>query len=562
MKSRYLSVSILVIFQGLFLTTAASAQLALNSWVPAQFVQAGIIQDATLNAAPIKAGDKPGGTLTINGIKMIVPDNSVIQMPANTLQWADLFNPLVSKPVYDPAIPAPLPASPTIPAGKTGLALMDNPTQVAGTSPWLPLNATVLGNIDVKNAKGYGADAYIVGLILPINQDLGNTGAGFITWIDYAKGRFEVGGTLGVPKTGTLIEINDPLGRYGIAHSPDPRWSVDSDNPTVTAGNGYPMGLPKVAPAGGKTFPAVGEVGDPDRPYYNRPLNQPLGAFGLDPFQQPNVPLITYTLPAAAAPNAAGKTTPDPWKQAPLMRGDYVIYSGVQCKLNPTLPLDPLKPMNQQTYISANTVSAVNLAIYTTPGTIPCYVHLEKMVIGTGAPSVTLPIRPNIGIQGNQTIPLLEPKNNIVIRGFCTDSTQLVDIYAVGVNPKTGAEGPRLLGTVLPSPGVGGARQAGIKGLFRFEINKGNFLPVTRAYMAISRNGTIHVPNQTGNIVPPQGGLLSGQYHAPMFTFEFVEPQPGFPVIPFNFETMPFLTQGEGGNTGFGQLNPFPPWVP
>ncbi len=65
-------------------------------------------------------------------------------------------------------------------------------------------------------------------------------------------------GKLNTPGTGTIVEINDPLGRYGFAHSPDPRFTADTDNPTVTSGNGYPMGIPTVAP------PAI----DPDRPLY------------------------------------------------------------------------------------------------------------------------------------------------------------------------------------------------------------------------------------------------------------------------------------------------------
>ena len=83
---------------------------------------------------------------------------------------------------------------------------------------------------------------------MPIAQEIANGGVGFITAIDYAKGRFEVNGTLNTLGTGTIVEINDPVGRYGLAHSPDPRFTADTDNPTVTSGNGYPMGIPTVAP--------------------------------------------------------------------------------------------------------------------------------------------------------------------------------------------------------------------------------------------------------------------------------------------------------------------------
>ena len=547
----------LVVATGLLWAVSANAQVptVLNANVPAGFGQLSYIQAATLDTP----GDpNSGGTLTMNGIKMIVPRNSVVQMPANTLRWADLFDTAVNGPIYDTA---GVPAEPTltIPAGTTGLALLDNPGQTLGTSPFLPFNANVLGNIDLKNATGHGAGAYIVGLILPINQDLGNGGAGFITCIDYAKGRFEVGGTLsstgrcGTVASGTVIEINDPLGRYGWAHSPDTRWSVDPDNPTIAAGNGYPMCLPRFAP------PTI----DPDCPLYNRPLN-----LTGDPFLPLGTPLQVITMPASAAP---GLTRPDPWKQAPLMVGDYVAYGGVLYKNNPSAALNPAVPINQQTYISANTVAPDKVEVITAPcpsGTTPpctatvgpAYVALERMVIGTGGTSITVLPNATLGITGG-TIPLPEPRNNITVVGFVTDSTQLVDIFAVDIDGG-GNEVHRLLGTVLPEPGFPGGR--GNKGRFRFDVGKANFLGNrTRVYMAQSHHGTVQVPNQTqGTIHPPQGGLLSGQYHAPMFTFQFADAPPGFPVIPQNFNSMPFLVNGEAGNPSAGGLVPFPPFCP
>ena len=555
-----LKVTIVLVFaMGLLWATGANAQFltVLNSNVPAGFGQAGYIQTATL-------GSDGGGTLTMNGITMIVPANSVVQFPANTLQWADLFDSKVfQKPVYDTTgVPTEtnLSITCTPPATTcTGLALLDNPAQTAGMSPYLPFNANVLGNIDTKNVTGLGVNTYIVGLILPIGQDLGNGGAGVITSIDYAKSRFEVGGQLNTSGTGTLIEINDPSGRYGWAHSPDPRWSVDPDNPTITAGNGYPMCIPRVAP------PKI----DLSCPLFNRPLN-PSGA-GQDPFLQPGAPLMVVNMPASKKP---GTTKPDPWKEAPFMIGDFVAYAGVMYKNDPSAPIDPAKPWNQQTYISANTVGADKVALYTAPcatgteqctGSVgPAYMQLARMVIGTGGATPGTNVLPNanLGIIGGQ-IPLLEPKNNIVITGFVTDSTQLVDIMAADIDPNNGNETDRVLGTVLPEPGilVGGVGR-GNKGRFRFEVGKGSFGNRTRVYLAESHHGLVQVPNQHGTIKPSQGGLKSGQYHAPMFTFFFPDAPPGFPIIPQNFDSMPFLTQGEGGNLSNGPLAPFPPFCP
>jgi hypothetical protein len=308
---------------------------------------------------------------------------------------------------------------------------------------------------------------------------------------------------------------------------------------------------------------------DLDCPIFNRPLN-PSGA-GQDPFLQPGAPLMVVNMPPSKAP---GTTKPDPWKEAPFMIGDFVAYAGILYKNDPNSPINPAVPWNQQTYISANTFGADKVALYTAPcasgkekctGSVgPAYMQLARMVIGTGGATPGTNVLPNasLGITGGQ-IPLPEPKNNIVITGFVTDSTQLVDIFAADINPNTGVETHRLLGTVLPEPGVvvGGAGR-GNKGRFRFEVGKGSFGNRTRVYLAESHHGLVQVPNQHGKIKPPQGGLKSGQYHAPMFTFFFPDAPPGFPIIPQNFDSMPFLTQGEGGNPSAGPLDPFPPFCP
>jgi hypothetical protein len=547
---------VLVLATGLLWSTGVNAQVTVNSNVPPGFGQAGYIEAATVDNF---ADPNSGGTLTMGGVKMIVPANSVLQFPANTLKWRDLFDPTVSAPVNDVA--------PIIRAGRTGLALLDNPAQARGVSPYLPFNAIVAGNIDVKGTTA-PPGTYIVGLIVPVGQDLGNGGQGFITFIDYAKGRFEVGGTMGKQNTGTVIEINDPTGRYGLPHSPDPRWSVDNENPTIASGNGYPMCVPRVAP------PSI----DADCPLFNRPLNPPVGASGHDPIFPPGVPLQAFDMPASTKEK---KTTPDPFKQAPLMLGDYIAYAGVLYKDVPTAVVTNFKT---QTFVAAHTVSVDKLGIYTASGTAdkvgPAYMQLARMVVGTGGNIKGTDVLPNaaLGIVGGN-IPLPEPRNNIVIVGFVTDSTQLVDLIAVDIDPGSGVESCRILGTQLPEPGVivGGIGR-GNKGRFRFDVGKGSFQPTTRVYAAYSHHGQLQLPPQGGTIPPsPQicadpnappfsenggNGLLSGQYHAPMFGFQFPDAPPGFPSIPNNFDNQPFLVQGEGGNPSAGPLAPQPPICP
>jgi hypothetical protein len=556
------------------------AQLTvLNSNVPAGFAMTGFIQAATLTPG---GAANAGGTLTINNITMIVPGNSVIQMPAHALTWAQLFDPNQSAPVFDQALPAPAtpplnhPDVNALGQPMTGLALADAPPTPAeaGTFPGVfpSCEVTVLGNIDAAGVSGNPPGSYIVALILPVAQELANGGAGFITAIDYTTGRFEVNGTLNTLGTGTVVEINDPVGRYGFAHSPDPRFTADTDNPTIVSRNGYPMGIPTVAP------PAI----DPDRPLYNRPLNPEPGVttpFPHDPFLEIGALLTAFAMPAKAAPNQADDTTPDPWKQVPFMVGDYVTFSGNLCKFDPNAPITPFDPsapigpgnlsMHQQCYISANTVSAETLEVTTAPGTVaagagPAYMLLFRSTIGTGGASLTVPAQPALGIQGG-VIPIAEPRRNIVIGGWVTDATQLVDIFAVDVNPENGAETPRLLGTVLPEAGPPGM---GNKGRFRFEVGAGNFLPVTREFVVETQHGQVQLGNQVGLNGAPLEGLLAGQYQAPNFTYQIADAPPGFPVSPSNFNDFPFLVNGEGTRTisgapvTIGPLAPQPPSVP
>ncbi len=82
---------LLLVALGVAVGPGAAAQLTvLNTNVPAVFAVTGFLQAATL-----KPGGAPnaGGTLTVNNITVIVPDNSVIQMPAHALTWAELFDP-------------------------------------------------------------------------------------------------------------------------------------------------------------------------------------------------------------------------------------------------------------------------------------------------------------------------------------------------------------------------------------------------------------------------------------------------------------------------------------
>src|SRR5512146_30175 len=87
-----------VLLVGLALLMATGAFAATPP--PAQFDVEGFIQDATLDTTgaictptdPLLAG----GTITINGQKIIVPCNTILQLPATSMTWAQLFDPASS----------------------------------------------------------------------------------------------------------------------------------------------------------------------------------------------------------------------------------------------------------------------------------------------------------------------------------------------------------------------------------------------------------------------------------------------------------------------------------
>jgi len=292
-----------LLFSLLAMASVAGAQLP----VPAssQFDITGFIQSATLGgpAAGPGVGAHQGGTITVNGHVIIVPSETIVILPASAFTWQELF-----------AL-APAPYGPT----QTGMALSDVP------APMTTYEAQVVGNRVLGGPAG--ADLYIAGLIY-ISQHALNTGSGFINCINYTTGEMLVGGTLGNCATGTRVQINDPIittvgdialgtGRFSRGQSPDPRFQVDQDNPTIASATGFPMCIPRVV-----ADPNI--AGNPDDarcPITQRPL---VGN-----------PAITCLNPATVGARCTSFTTlppgggtPDPSIQAPFEVGDWVTFAG------------------------------------------------------------------------------------------------------------------------------------------------------------------------------------------------------------------------------------------
>ena len=557
--------------------------------VPTQFDIIGYIQMATVDASvcPEQINLDPrlsGGRVTVNGIEIIIPCHTILQMPATSLTWAELFD---STLVPDGT-----------PQDASGLALAD---RVA--TPALPLPAYeihVVGNI-VKDPVS-GSAKHIAGLVFISQQGL-NLGQGYVRSIDYATGELCV--AAGLPNGGlqpqtsasptcqppdARVRINDPVGRFGKRHGGpgclsdgscdveetqyDRRFTADTDNPTIHASTGYPMCVPRAYPFGtdgdtdalcpqqnrpkqagaqkcsnlpaanGITFPAFPAQSDG---YCDNFVMEPLalnppppaGPCGtvIDPFTN-----ATVTIPCSTRPD----------RQAPFEIGDYIDYAG-------TLLVDGNADSHASPYyISAHTINA-HLGIYTYPGSKPVYVMVESLLAGTGGLAI-------------KNIPQ-EVTSRLRVEGFTTDPSAIVDIFAMDVDKNSGVVTDRLLANVNPSgpPVIGRAR---------FVPAAGNYAPPTRNVRIVSRSlcetnsQPCFVPQQYFDPAGVEGkfanGLVAGQYNAPNFEFIFAENLfLGGPVLPNNFQDLPFLACGSGplttataGNDAplVGPLDP-PPWA-
>ena len=419
-------------------TPPSPAKMPASQGGVAPFDMIGFIQFASVDSVctpnnnpsptnpPTPAGCKSaGGWIQINGHVIRIPQNTILQMPANTLTWEEVFE-------YN-----------SLGSGtESGLALSDG-SRLPGT-----FEAHVQGNV----VNG----TYIAGLIFISQQSL-NSSQGFIESLDYANGIMVV--------DGTKVQINDPLGRFTIGKSPDLRFSIDEDNPTVRAETAFPMCIPRQDPATGD---------DPLCPQKNRP-HDASGNYAMN-----------FTMdPRGAAPSPASPTPTDPTVFTPFEVGDYVTYAG-------TLMDGP-----NGKFISAHTIIA-NVGIYTTPGDVPAYVAID--VVLQGAPGIPNPAFPQ------------EATAKVRVEGFSTDPSRPVDIFAIDqdCNGNVKERAPWAFEfAVEPGPPT-----VGKKGRFRFLPAGGSFLPP-------SRNVGVKIDYPEPAIFNEKLGIVAGRYQGAKFRFHF-----------------------------------------
>ncbi len=419
--------------------------------IPAGFEMTGFIQYASVDQLCIPNSNPPkpdgcktsGGWIQVDGITIQVPANTVVEFPANTITWEEVFE-----------------FNPTGVAGETGMALADT-TRLPGT-----YEATIQGNI--VNGK------YISGLIFLSQQSLMGF-QGFIEGFDYVNGIAFV--------NGYRVQIDDPAGKFstgfagwsnavtptnptGASFPQDQRFSIDENNPTIKSETAYPNCIPRVDPL---------IADDPLCPRANRPndgVGGKLRIFTLDPLIDP-----ATGLPPTGFNGDPLQPPTNPSVFVPLAVGDWVDIGG-----------EILLDSNGAPYILAHTITS-NLGLFTFPGTDPAYVAIDVLLQGTGG--VANPAFPaEAGIRTR-------------VEGFTTDDSRNVDVYAIDIDCN-GKQTPRIPFWVSSFPVDPGPPVGAVRGRWRWRPNGGNFLPPAMVIGASVSGGALAVANPTLNILTEQ----------------------------------------------------------
>ncbi|KAH6718603.1 hypothetical protein BKA61DRAFT_652342 [Leptodontidium sp. MPI-SDFR-AT-0119] len=301
-------------------------------------------------------------------------------------------------------------------------------------------------------------------------------------------GQMQIAQALGQVSQGTVESVAFD-GSIKIVNGPTIR--INDPNAVFSAGyTAIPLFTaddqnPSVTSFGGFPMCVPRSVVDPQCPQSNRPTN-------------------------VANPN--NYFVPDPFHMAPIKPGDFLVYSGIKVG----------------TEIICYSI-VVNIGIFTQPGAVPAFIRVEEALIGILDPT-------NIGTE--------DARSRFI--GYTTDPSQTIQVWAIDVDPCTGATSDRLIGFAFTEPAVG------LRARWKFESSGQSLGEWTRNYRLKVSSGQANTTD----------GILAGQFVQPVLTWVFPEvTTPGLVSPPLEFSNIQPLANGFGPDPNgfvFHQLNPWP----
>ncbi|KAJ4290217.1 hypothetical protein N0V90_010432 [Kalmusia sp. IMI 367209] len=214
--------------------------------------------------------------------------------------------------------------------------------------------------------------------------------------------------------------------------------------------------------------------------------------------------------PSSNRPAGSTNFSPaDPLSMVPFLVGDFITYAGL--------------PKGGE--ILVYEASATNVQVTTSASnTVPNYIFVEDAIIGVTDTAA------NVEIADTRFIGYLSS---------CSGAS--VQVFAIEVDPCTGDESYRQVGSATPR--AGDVR-------CKWEARVAASTPFTREYVIKTNNPVIETKD----------GLQAGQYVTPVT--EWIQPEvniPGTEPVPFKFDDIRGLVQGDFlDDEQFGPLSPFP----
>ena len=391
---------------------------------------------------------------------------------------------------------------------------------------------------------------------------------GQIAKIDYDTGNLLI--DTGDSSQPAVVQINDPKGRFGRAQSPDERFAVDDANPTIHAGTGYPMCVPRWDPSGAEgRRPAVPAAEPARRSTRARRTGAAATSRTRPPGCRPAAtrrPEVgTGVLHAVRDARGPGRRRDDHRPRSPAAGavrgrrlGELLRHPDARQRRQ-GLHLRPHR-RGQRRHLHA-------------AGTWPSYIALGEFGVGTADPDARAP----------DTLTDQEALDRIFLEAETTDIGTMVDAYYMDVEPTSGAVTHRWL---TPMADDGHPRHG--RHLHPERRPPAAAHPAARPARAHRPAQPAH-PHDPGRDAHPRAarstgptrgrwtsasnsaatqktvanGLVAGQYYAPVFDYIFPENCRGDPVVPFDLApAVPALRRGANEASsigpGVGPLEPAP----